>query len=213
MKKIIILPLLVMSLTASPSFPQQLPFKYGLSAQAGTWLSTNGRYNADYKLRDLVDPGTAIGIGFSIIVNRHYSVEMQLTTAWLNYQENKRPLSGDIPAFSVSSLLFHNRYYLLARKISPYLSAGVGIYYWRFTEDGAFGKAQKFEGEELEKMSIGGNAGMGIRICLMPRLALIGEVQYHYILSKDEFFFGQEFSEQGLTSYQGGLRIYFNSIF
>ena len=213
MKRFMIFSLLTMFFTVSSGYSQELPFKYGLSVQGGTWLSTNGRYNTDSQLRDLVDPGTAMGMGFSIMVTRSYSVEMQLTTTWLNYQKNKRPLSGDIPAFSVSSLLFHNRYYLLARKISPYLSAGVGIYYWRFTEDGAFGKAQKFEGEELEKMSIGGNAGVGIRICLMPRLALIGEVQYHYILSKDEFFFGQKFSEQGLTSFQGGLRVYFNSIF
>lgn len=213
MKKIIILPLLAVILTVSSGYSRELSFQYGFSAQGGSWLSTNGRYNADYELRDLVDPGTAIGLGFSIIVNRRYSVEMQLTTAWLNYQKNKRPLSGDIPAFSVSSLLFQNRYYLLTSRISPYLSAGVGIYYWRFTEDGAFGKAQKFEGEELEKMSIGGNAGLGFRIRLMSRLALIGEVQYHYILSRDEFFFGEKFSEQGLTSYQGGLRVYFNSIF
>ena len=207
MKKIIFMS--IMLFVSCPLMAQQQTHNYGLSLQAGSIFSTNGTYatsdSTSADLSDLVVPGPSLGIGFFVRINKHHAVEMLLNIAWMNYKESQ----NESPTFAIPALEFNNYIYLFGNKIRPYLLGGIGIYDWRFTEDGPFGDTQKMEGEKLQKMSIGGDVGLGVELSLFSQFAVNVAAQYHYIFCKDEFFFGKGFSEQGLVSVNGGLVWYF----
>ncbi len=207
MKKIILT--LILLTISCPLMAQEQAQNYGISLQAGSIFSTNGTYatsdSTSADLSDLVDSGPSLGIGFFVCINQHHTVEMLLNMAWMNYKESQ----NESPTFAIPALVFNNYFYLFGNKIRPYLLGGIGIYDWRFTKDGPLGDTQKVEGEKLQKMSIGGDIGLGVEVRVFPQFAVNVAAKYHYIFCKDEFFFGKGFSEQGLVSVNGGLVWYF----
>ena len=211
MKKLLLT--LIMLTVSCSLLAQEKVQKYGISLQAGYLLSTNGTYadsdSTSADLNELVNAGPAFGIGFLVNINRHHTVEMLFSMAWMNYKDGKNSTPDKSPTFSIPALVFNNYYYISGNKIRPYLMGGIGIYDWRFTEDGPFSDVQKVEGEKMQKMSIGGDIGLGLQLSLSSQFAVNITAKYHYILCKDEFFFGKGYSEQGLMSFDGGLVWYF----
>ena len=207
MKKILFMS--IMLFVSCSLMAQEKTHNYGISLQAGSIFSTNGTYatsdSTSADLSDLVNAGPSLGIGFLVRISRHHTVEMLLNMAWMNYKESQ----NESPTFTIPALVFNNYVYLFGNKIRPYLLGGIGIYDWRFTEDGPLGDTQELEGEKLQKMSIGGDVGLGAELSLFSKFAVNVAAKYHYIFCKDEFFFGKGFSEQGFVSLNGGLVWYF----
>jgi opacity protein-like surface antigen len=92
--------------------------------------------------------------------------------------------------------------------VRPYVSAGVGIYPFRLTEDGITGSALRLNnGNKFEKTSLGLNSGIGIEILPAKRLSLNSGVRYHYLFAKDNGKFGDDsnFGDQRNLSVGIGL--------
>jgi len=187
--------------------------KFALTAEFGPLMSVNGSYSAADNLRDIVNPGPVFGLGVNMKVNSHYFVELSVTNGWMNYKDSRKPVPGQSPSYAMTNVNFENIYYIYHGKLNIKLLAGPGIYYWRFTDDGPFSTIQTFEGEKLNKMSIGGDIGIGIERNLVGNYVLSLTSRYHYILSKDRFFFGEHFSEQGLLDIRVGMIYFLNKLF
>jgi len=194
-----------------PAAAQDKDKKLTLKFEFGSLISVNGSYSAADNLRDIVNPGPVFGLGVNMKVNPHYFVELNISNGWMTYKDGKKPVQGKSPSYSVTNINFENIYYVYHGKLSIRLLAGPGIYYWRFTEDGPFSKIQTFEGEKLTKMSVGGDIGGGFDFNLSGNYVLSLTSRYHYILSKDRFFFGEHFSEQGLLDIRVGIIYYFGN--
>lgn len=187
--------------------------KFALTVEFGPLMSVNGSYSATDNLRDIVNPGPVFGLGVNMKVNSHYFVELSVTNGWMTYKDSRKPVPGQSPSYAMTNINFENIYYVYHGKLNIKLLAGPGIYYWRFTDDGPFSTIQTFEGEKLNKMSIGGNIGIGIEWNLAGDYVLSLTSRYHYILSKDRFFFGEHFSEQGLLDIRVGMICFLNKLF
>ncbi len=142
-------------------------------------------------------------------VNKNYSVDFYISNCWMNYRDEWKSEPGKNPSFAVTGLNFENNYYFINRRFKLKILFGPGIYYWRFTKDGPFGNIQIFEEEKFRKMSIGGNIGAGVELEINEILNFSITTRYHYILSKDRFFFGDYFSEQGILDIRAGILYYF----
>lgn len=197
----------------SAIFAQQSGKRYGFSIGFGTAFSATGKYNTGYKLNKMTGMGINFSAGIYIRISDNYDVEMILDRMKMGYNEGYKPSGAPDPAFVISSITFNNHYGVFTGKVSPFFIVGLGIYNWKFSEDGFSGDPLTFEGEKVRKMSIGLNAGLGLKVRISENLEILGKVKYHYIFCRDEFFFGKDFSEQGVININCGIKVNFNSIF
>ena len=213
MKKYLYLLVIIYFVFYTSIYAQENNRRYGIVFEMGPFFSVNGTYSDSENLRDIVNPGPVFSFGLKMKVNNQYFVEMLITNGWMNFKDSKKPTSGLSPSYAVTNINFDNIYYIYQRHSKIKLLIGPGIYYWRFTNDGPFSRIQEFEGEKFNKMSIGGDIGLGFEIDFNKNVSLSLTTRYHYILSKDKFFFGNDFSEQGLLDIKSGISYYFDSLF
>jgi len=192
---------------------QSIESKYGVSILSGAGISASGVFHTGAKVGDMVKLGKSITAGVYIDVSNKYCVEMLLGFMWMYYKDEYKPDNSKNPAFSISFASFNNNYNFINGKTDLFFILGLGIYNWKFTENGLFGDAQQFEGEDLSKMSIGLNSGFGIKFNIKEDIELTSRMKYHYILSKDQFFFGDKFTEQGIVTIDFGIKYNFRMKF
>ncbi len=213
MKQTLSIVVLLCFIFYASTYSEENDKKYGVVFEMGSFYSINGSFSDSEDLKDIVNPGMIFSFGMKMKINRQFFVEMLVTNGWMNYKNDKKPIPSLSPSFAITNINFDNVYYIYRDRYKIKFMAGPGIYYWRFTDDGPFGKIQKYEGEKFYKMSIGGDIGMGFEVDFNKKLSLSLTSRYHYILSKDRFFFGNYFSEQGLLDIRLGILGYFNSLF
>lgn len=213
MKKTVSIVVLICFIFNASIYSEENEKKYGVVFEVGSLCSINGSFSNSEDLKDVVNPGLIFGLGMIMEINRQYFVEMLVTNGWMDLKVITSSFPSLSPSFAITSINFDNVYYIYRDRYKVKFLAGPGIYYWRFTDDGPFGKIQKYEGEKFAKMSIGGDIGVGFEVDFNKKLCLSLTSRYHYILSKDRFFFGNDFSEQGLLDIRFGILSYFDSIF
>ncbi len=183
--------------------------RFYVQAELLTGKSVTGTYTAQVSTPDMLEPGSGFGAGVGVELTPHYRIASSLAWLALPFKKDYRPNKLWRPTFEVPAWTFINILQWRLGRVTLELPLGVGIYFWRFTENGRGSDALQFEGQALEKMSFGINAGAGLEMRLVKSFRLFVAGTYHYILSQDRFLFGENFSEQGVFVWKSGLRWYF----
>jgi len=180
----------------------------GISLSAGLAKSINGTYDGSLEMKDALKTGYDYNIDIERWIGEHFRASMTFKLSWMNFKDTAEGVTGESPSFTVPALIFRNSYHFTSHRIRPFVSAGAGLYFWKFNTDKPLGAVLRFEGERQQKMSIGLNIGAGVEIALSRNFSLIIDPVYHFILSKDSFVFGEGFSEQGMVSLSMGVHYY-----
>ena len=171
--------------------------------------SVSGNYTAGLTSSEMLEPGTGYSAGIGAQLSSHYRIESNVVLLELPFKREYRPNKLWRPTFALPGWIFSNVLSWRMGPVSLDFPFGVGVYFWSFTEDGLGSDPLQFEGQALEKMSMGFHAGAELEFGLFRSLRLFVRGTYHYILSKDRFLFGEGFSEQGVMQWQSGIRWYF----
>jgi len=182
--------------------------KLGVGFRLSNMKSVNGTFRDNITMSDYVNPA----VGYSLIIRQQitkgFSVELGLDYGFMEISseyksdETKKP-GWFLPGVSASNIIPLARWIII-----PSIKFGVDIVPWRFTEDGPSGETSLFEGEKVQKMSFGLHGGIELEIPLANWISLFAEGRYTYLFCRDNFFFGETFSEQGFLSFSGGVTLF-----
>lgn len=172
-----------------------------------------GSFTPALQTSDVVGSGPSFAISWQYNPFHSLGFEIGYQLSWMDFEKEFRTEEGKTPAFVVHQITLAGKYNfgdLISpdARIRPFISAGIGMYPFRFTEDGLGGDTQVLpNGNKFEKTSFGLNTGAGIEIRALNRLSIIGGVRYHYLFAKDDDKFGADsgFKNQGLLNYGIGL--------
>ena len=179
---------------------------WAVAVSGGFILPLSGSIDMENSSADLLDNGPELALSVSKRVSSRFSTRITAAAGRMNFAREIYETSSN---FSVASLVLSNSYSIVRPgKLDIYIRAGAGMYYWRISEHEFFGGARQFEGEDLHKISIGLQGGLGAEFTLSRRISVTAESNYNYILCKDTFHFGQGFTEQGLININFGLKFY-----
>ena len=204
-KYFILLSLLVI-IPFSPSFG--FGEKLGVRLESSGIKSLYGSFNDSTAMSDYLDPGMSYGIGIVHRISNYYTVEVSVDVGWMAVKENQRAVPSKRPVFFFPRISFSNLVSFPIGRIVPYTRLGVSIVPWKFTQDGPGGETTLFEGEKFQKISFGLHGGLGLELRLTNWFSVYGEGTFHYLLCRDEFFFGKGFTEQGILRFGGGIIFY-----
>jgi len=196
--------LIVVPVSSSFGAGEKLGFKLVTSGIK----SLSGSFNDSTAMSDYLDPGMSYRIGIVHQISNYYAVEVNIDIGWMSVKKNQREDSSKEPVFFFPRISFSNLISFPLGKMIPYTILGVSIVPWKFTQDGSGGEATLFEGEKFQKMSFGLHGGLGLELRLTDWFSIYGEGAFHYLLCRDEFFFGKGFTEQGILRFGGGIIFY-----
>ncbi len=181
----------------------------GVAPLFGFSKSVAGTYNTGQKSANILNPGTVFGLSFTRNITPHYQIEVQAFYTYLPFKKSARPNILREQVFLFPGIVFSNNLRWNLGPLTAYWPLGVGIYFWKYAVDGPRSDAVLYQGEKLEKMSPGFSTGLGLAFHLQKHFSLFAEARYHYVLCKDKFFFGENFSEQGVLLSLAGIRFSF----
>ncbi|GBD94462.1 hypothetical protein BMS3Abin05_02071 [bacterium BMS3Abin05] len=181
----------------------------GIAPLFGRSAAVSGTYSTNQKSADILQPGMVYGVSFSRRLSSYYRIEVQGIYTYLIFKKADRPNVLRKQAYVLSGIVFSNNLQLNFRRLTIYVPLGVGIYFWKYTQDGPASDVILYEGEKLHKMSPGFSTGLGFSFKINRHFSVFGDSRYHFILSKDKFFFGNDFTEQGLLLSTAGFRFWF----
>jgi len=179
--------------------------------------SVRGHFNPTAKTLDVVENGPSLGLSWQYFPLRSVGVQVGYELGWMNFEKRYRSEAGKTPAFVVHQITLAGLYNFSElvgsnARVRPLVSAGVGLYPFRITEDGITGEAQMLpNGHRFQKSSLGLNAGAGVEVLATNRASVFGGARYHLLFSRDNDRFGAEsnFGDQGLLSFGIGLSYHF----
>ncbi len=179
---------------------------WAAAVSGGMLLPVSGSLDMENSSADLLDTGPELTLSVSKRVSSRFSTRISAAAGRMNFTREIYETSSN---FSVASLVLSNSYSILRPgKLDIHIKAGAGMYYWRISEAEFFGEARQFEGEDLQKVSIGLQGGLGAELALSRRISITAESNYNYILCRDTFHFGRGFTEQGMININFGLKFY-----
>jgi len=201
----ILLSLLIM-IPFSSSFGsgEKLGLKLGISGIK----SLSGSFNDSTAMSDYLDPGKSYEIGILHQISNYYAIEVSISVGWMSVRKDQREDPSKEPVFLFPRISFSNLISFPFGRITPYTRLGLSIVPWKFTQDGPRGETTLFEEEKFQKMSFGLHGGLGLELRLTNWFSIYGEGIFHYLLCRDEFFFGKGFAEQGILTFGGGIIFY-----
>ncbi|MBD3180167.1 MAG: hypothetical protein GF417_11580 [Candidatus Latescibacteria bacterium] len=179
---------------------------WGLGISSGLLQSVSGSLDMDNSSADVLETGPSFGLTLSKRAGNRFRTEITAGMGWMQFGRDLYESSSN---FSMAALILSNSYSVIRTgRLELHLRAGAGMYYWRISAEEVFGGARQFEMEDLQKVSIGLQGGLGASLSLNRRVSLTAESNYNYILCKDTFHFGRGFTEQGIIDIRLGLRFY-----
>jgi opacity protein-like surface antigen len=187
--------------------------KMNLKLWGGGITSVRGDFAPGLKTDEVVKDGQSFGLAWQYFPLRSLGIQAGYELGWMRFDKSHRLEPDKSPAFAIHQITLAGVYNFAnladsRARIRPYLSAGAGIYPFRFTEDGITGKAQTLpNGKKFAKTSFGLNGGAGIEVLPMNRLSINGGARYHYLFAKDNDKFGTDsnFGDQANLSVGIGL--------
>lgn len=189
---------------------------FSISLNPGGIWALNGYYNKTEKLKDRVIPGAGLGLGLRYEITGNFTIEACYSYNWMFIKKAKRPdaYKDDKPVFLTPMYTLNGTVFLSTGKtLDPFLTAGAGIFPWRFSSQvtgGELWTAPENPDEDFSKTSLGLNIGMGIDVYISSKISLTAESKYYYIFTKDEEKFGTDgFTNQGFLGIRLGLTYHF----
>jgi hypothetical protein len=177
---------------------------WGIGVSAGTVVPVSGSLDMEHSSKDILDPGPALALTLSKRASRRFLTEISIYTGSMEFG---REIYSGSSNFSLAALLLGNSFSVVrSGRLDLRIRAGAGLYYWRICAGEYFGGAREFEGEDLEKISIGLQGGLGAELIVTGRFSVTAHSGYNYILSRDTFHFGKGFTEQGIINLNVGLK-------
>jgi hypothetical protein len=177
---------------------------WGAGISSGVLSPVSGSLDMDNSSADVLETGPCFTLALSKRVGRRFRTEIAAGAGWMDFGRDLYESSSN---FSLATLILTNSYSILkAGRLEINIRAGAGMYYWRICAKEVFGGARQFEMEDLQKISIGLQGGLGAAIRLNRRISLDAQSNYNYILCRDTFHFGRGFTEQGIIDIRLGLR-------
>jgi outer membrane protein W len=202
------------SLTAA-SFAWDNSGKLGISLDGGFILSANGGFNSTDDMSDVVKPGANLGLKVKYNFDNSWAVQCGYDYNFMLVEDDYKPVQSDDPAFVMHAITVDGFYnfgpLLKTNAAAPFVSAGVGIYPWMFTEDGLSGDAlpaPNDAAEDFAKTSFGMNFGLGVDYYVVKEWSVNLGVNYRYIFTEDKDKFGDDFENQGLLNCCLGFTYY-----
>ncbi|MCK4385409.1 MAG: hypothetical protein KAW52_04010, partial [candidate division Zixibacteria bacterium] len=227
MKKLIII-LTILAFSGTSAYALDMSNHIGVGAWLGGNMPLHGNYDSTDALSD------AAGFyGFPALEVKYVIMDKAAVAVNFGYgympikDEKKDSLLGvafkDLtPALNIPYVTLNGTYnfgpMLKAEdnKLNPFLTGGVGMYMWKFTENERSGTLTNeiFDDttlavEDFKGSSLGINIGGGVEYFVMENLAVFGRLNYHYVMMKDEDKFGADFGNQGFLMFGAGATYYF----
>ncbi len=190
--------------------------KLGIGVNGGLMLPASGDITNDSSFSDIFKAGPQFGAHVNYTPIKELTLRTGFSYAFMKMKDEVRGSGTNEPYFSVTyayvdgvlnlgSLIKSER-----SVVNPYIAAGGGMYFWKITEDGVGGDAQKLgNNEEFKKTSLGLHFGPGVEIFATPALSVFVEGKYHIILTKDEDKFGADFKNMSAIEVAAGLTYHF----
>jgi hypothetical protein len=219
MKKLILI-LTILAFGGTTAYAMDMSKHIGFGAWAGGNMPINGSANAEDNLSDVVG-----FYGFPAVEVKY--VVMDRVAVGANFGYGYMPIKDDkkgegfqdlTPALNLPYVTLNGTFNFGPmmkaedNKLNPFVTAGVGMYMWYFSENertnklGVVGKSG--EVEEFKANSLGINIGGGVEYFAMEKLAVFGRLNYHYVMMKDEDKFGEDFGNQGFLMFGVGVTYY-----
>jgi len=166
-------------------------------------LAIDGHFNDTTKLRETLNPGLGIGLGFRYKIGDNTYLDFSYSYNWLAVKEEFRPFDyqHQTPAFEMHNFCLNGNFYLASGYfIEPYLTLGAGISSWKFSRKILGADAWQAPGNSSESFSDISplvNIGLGLEVYAFSKISIIGEVKYNYLFSRNVDKFGtDDFTQQ-----------------
>ncbi|MGD9898722.1 MAG: outer membrane beta-barrel protein [Calditrichaceae bacterium] len=209
---------LFLMLMAESGFASDWKGKIGITPTAGAMIPSNGSFDNHGDLKDVVETGQNWGVSVRYGITTNLAVEGSFSYSWMYVVDSEKPEADLDPAYVMPSIIFGIVYKFdpfinlkFSRNISPFVSLGLGLHPWKFSNDGVSGTvvAAKYQSEdEFSKTSFGMNVGAGAEYSISKNLSVSGQGKYYFVFSEDEEKFGANFDNQGFIGLDFSLTYY-----
>lgn len=223
MKKLLVI-LMILSFGGGTAFAMDMSKHIGFGGWAGGNMPMNGNFSAEDKLSDVVGFYGFPAAEIKYVIMDKVAVGVNFGYGYMPFKEEKRDsLLGEAfkdltPALNLPYVSLNGTFNFgpmmkaEENKLNPFLTAGVGMYMWYFSENertnklGVVGKSG--EVEEFKASSLGINFGAGAEYFVREKISVFGRLNYHYVMMKDKDKFGEDFANQGFLTFGAGVSYY-----
>jgi opacity protein-like surface antigen len=221
MKKLIII-LTILALGGTTAYAMDMSKHIGFGAWGGGNMPLNGSATAEDNLSDWIGFFGFPAVEVKYVVMDRVAVGINGGYGYMPIKDDKKKdLEGfedltpalNMPYVSLNGTFnFGPMMKAEGNKLNPFLTGGVGMYMWYFSENERTNKlaAPEKPDEEFKASSLGINIGGGVEYFAMEKLAVFGRLNYHYVMMKDEDKFGPDFGNQGFLMFGVGATYYFH---
>lgn len=190
----------------------------GITPTAGAMIPSNGRFDNHGDLKDVVETGQNWGVSVRYGITSNLAVEGSFSYSWMYVVDSEKPDADLNPAYVMPSIILGIVYKYgpfidlkINRNLSPFISLGLGLHPWKFSDDGVNGAtiAAKYQSkDDFSKTSFGMNVGTGVEYSISKNLAVSGQGKYYFVFSEDDEKFGANFDNQGFIGLDFSLTYY-----
>jgi len=219
MKKLVVMigVLCLITFGAGSGYALDMVGKLGVGVDGGIALPSGGDVTSDSSFSDYFNLGPSFGLHVDYCVIPELSLRTGFRYTTMKMDDDANEDISVEPYFSTPSVYLNGVFNLGSffknpdNAFNPYVTAGVGMYFWKVTDDGMNGDAIVLENnEELSKTSFGLNGGVGFEYFATDALSIFAEGTYDYIFTEDEDTFGKNFSNLGSIGIRAGLTYHFS---
>ncbi|MGB8658180.1 MAG: hypothetical protein WCE90_10425 [Candidatus Zixiibacteriota bacterium] len=215
MKKALIL--LVLSIFISgAAYAMDMSKHIGFGAWAGGVMPVNGKIKPNDKLSDWYGMYGFPAVEIKYVIIDKVAVGANLGYMYMPIKDDKKPegMKDLTPALNMPFVSINGTFNFgpmmkdKENKLNPFVTAGVGMYMWYFSENQRTGKQLAANGEEAKASSLGINGGAGVEYFAAEKLGVFGRLNYHYVMMKNKDKFGPDFTDQGFLTFGAGVTYY-----
>ncbi|MBN2206194.1 MAG: outer membrane beta-barrel protein [Candidatus Aminicenantes bacterium] len=186
--------------------------RFSLKLTPGGVTAVDGRFNDAAKTSAVVNVGAGLAAAVRYRFNDFVCLEAGYGFAWLSVKKDQRPFDykEGSPALNIQTATLNATVFLSSGfAIDPYLTAGLGVYPWRFSRTALWGDAWPAPSKPSESfgaVSPGFNAGIGAEAYLFGRVYASAELKYHFLFARNPAKFGtDDFTQQDFAALTIGL--------
>jgi len=186
--------------------------RFSLRTGFGGLYPLAGNYSDTQKLHKVVSLGAVWNAGIRYQVSDYIYIDAGYAFNWLSVKKTYRPHdykemkpAMNIQMWNLNATLFLSKGFV----IKPYLTAGVALCPWEFSQKALWGKpwpAPANPKEDFRNTSLGINGGLGLESQLSRRFSVYLEFKYNYLYARYPEKFGtDDFNEQDFLGFHIGV--------